>query len=69
MYSTGGLAVAVPGEVMGLYTGWLNYGRAEWPVLIEPTIKLLRNGYPVTSSLAGAAEQYEEEIRADPNLR
>lgn len=66
---SGGLAIAVPGEVMGLYTGWQKYGKVDWNLLLEPSVQLLYSGYPVSASLAGAVDDKEDEIRADPNLR
>ncbi|ELU07928.1 hypothetical protein CAPTEDRAFT_80444, partial [Capitella teleta] len=66
--STGGLAIAVPGEIAGLYEAWKMFGRVEWAQLIQPTITLCEEGFEVVKSLASAARSYETTIREDPNL-
>lgn len=40
----GGHAVAVPGEVKGLWELHQLYGRAEWASLLAPSVKLAREG-------------------------
>ena len=37
---TGGLAVGVPGEVLGLYTAHEKWGKLPWKELIEPCVEL-----------------------------
>ncbi|ELT90576.1 hypothetical protein CAPTEDRAFT_2729 [Capitella teleta] len=66
--STGGLAIAVPGEIAGLYEAWKMFGRVEWAQLIQPTITLCEEGFEVARYLALAARLYETTIREDPNL-
>lgn len=41
----GGLAIAVPGEIMGLYTAWERYGSnsLKWSDLVAPAAKLAEN--------------------------
>ncbi|KAL4199589.1 hypothetical protein AMTRI_Chr03g145660 [Amborella trichopoda] len=36
----GGLAVGVPGQVLGLYTVWTKYGKLPWKELVKPAIAL-----------------------------
>jgi gamma-glutamyltranspeptidase/glutathione hydrolase/leukotriene-C4 hydrolase len=67
-YSLGGLAIAVPGEVYGLYMAWEMFGRLPWADLIQPTIDLCEQGFIVEADLPRAIKQYETAIRADPNL-
>lgn len=68
MMATGGLSIAVPGEVSGLYLAWQTFGKAEWSKLVQPTIDLCENGFIVEPALSGAIKQYEDAIRGDPNL-
>jgi gamma-glutamyltranspeptidase / glutathione hydrolase / leukotriene-C4 hydrolase len=39
---TGGLAVGVPGEVLGLYTAHEKWGKLPWKDLIKPCIELAK---------------------------
>ena len=50
------LAVGVPGTVAGLFLAWERHGRLGWPQLIEPAIRLARDGFPVTIDLARSLE-------------
>lgn len=43
----GALAVAVPGELAGLYLAWKRHGRLKWPRLVEPAIRLAQDGFEV----------------------
>lgn len=64
----GGLAIAVPGEIMGMYEAWRRFGRLPWADLFQPTIDLCENGFIVENALAGAIEEKEANIRADPTM-
>lgn len=65
---TGILAVATPGEVKGYWEMHQKYGRVPWKLLIEPSIKLCRNGHIVTSYLASVLHRYEAVIKAEPSM-
>ncbi|RPB11281.1 gamma-glutamyltranspeptidase [Morchella conica CCBAS932] len=47
----GGLASATPGELRGLAEIHTRYGSLPWAELIEPSIKLARDGFTVTEDL------------------
>ncbi|XP_044174187.1 glutathione hydrolase 1 proenzyme-like [Acropora millepora] len=67
----GGLAIAVPGEVKGMYQASQKYGRLPWRELVEPAIELARDGFEISAALAEALEQRDikELIDEDPGLR
>jgi gamma-glutamyltranspeptidase/glutathione hydrolase len=46
------LAVGVPGTVAGLHMAWTDHGRLPWRRLVEPSIRLARDGFPVSEGLA-----------------
>lgn len=47
----GALAVAVPGEVAGLYHLHQKYGKLPWASLVKPSIELARNGFVISDIL------------------
>ena len=50
-YRTGGLSVAVPGEVAGLWELHQKYGSLDWASLLEPVAKLCDDGHLVSRFL------------------
>ncbi|EPS40292.1 hypothetical protein H072_5902 [Dactylellina haptotyla CBS 200.50] len=58
----GGLAVGIPGEVMGYYTAWQMYGRVPWAELFEPAIRLCEDGFAVTPFLRRTMEIEKEWV-------
>ena len=47
----GVLSVGTPGTVAGLFLAHSKYGRLPWKKLIEPSIKIAKNGFPFTYAL------------------
>lgn len=45
------LGMGVPGEIRGFAVAHAKYGKLPWATLFEPTIKLLRDGFPVTRKI------------------
>ncbi|EDO37680.1 predicted protein [Nematostella vectensis] len=65
----GGLAVAVPGEVRGLHTAWMEYGKLPWRDLVQPTIDMAKGGFKIIHALHDAMKGAIPKISADPGLR
>ena len=70
-YSLGWKAVAVPGELHGLWTEYQRFGsgRVAWKSLIQPTIDLLEEGFPTSHALAKALSQKESWILNEPTMQ
>lgn len=66
--STGGLAMAVPGELKGYWEAYQEYGRLPWHKLVEPTIELCQKGHRVTSYLASVLKRRESVILEEISL-
>ena len=65
----GGLSVAVPGELKGLWELHQKYGKLPWKDLIVPNIELCRKGHLVEKYLYNSMKDREEIILAEPTLR
>ncbi len=46
------LAVGVPGTVAGLHLAWTEQGTLPWPALVDPAVRLAREGFAVSDALA-----------------
>jgi len=64
----GGLAVAVPGELMGYWEAYKKYGRLPWPELFEPAIELCKTGSLVNDYLAAYLAEKEPMIKNESSL-
>lgn len=67
--TSGGLSVAVPGELKGYWELHRKYGKLDWCDLFTPTIKLLQRGIYVSSYLANMINTLAVEIITSPSLK
>lgn len=67
--ASGGLAVAVPGELKGLWELHQKYGKLPWERLIEPVIKLAREGHVVSPYLSNIFANAQARLLNEPSLR
>ncbi|CRL08032.1 CLUMA_CG020993, isoform A [Clunio marinus] len=65
----GGKAVAVPGELKGLWELHQKYGKLPWAELVQPSIKLARDGHVVSPYLQNIFSRNENSIRNEPTLK
>lgn len=65
---TGGQSAAVPGEILGYWEMHRKFGFLDWRLLIEPTIKLCKYGYKVSSHMRMAMLSSEQRIMREPTM-
>jgi gamma-glutamyltranspeptidase/glutathione hydrolase len=64
----GGLAVAVPGEIAGLFAVQERFGTLPFDVVADPAIAYARDGFAVEPHLAGSIARHLDTIRQQPGL-
>jgi gamma-glutamyltranspeptidase/glutathione hydrolase len=64
----GGLAVATPGEIAGLFAVLRRHGSRSFAEVAAPAIALARDGFPVAPHLADSIARNADLIRARPAL-
>jgi gamma-glutamyltranspeptidase / glutathione hydrolase len=60
------VSVGVPGTVAGLHVAWKEQGKLPWRRLVEPAIKLARDGFPITEGLARSLRGELDEFKKFP---
>ncbi|KAK7305961.1 hypothetical protein VNO77_43874 [Canavalia gladiata] len=65
----GGLSVAVPGELAGLYEVWKQHGKLPWEALVKPAENLARGGFKISPYLHMQMEQTKSDLLEDTGLR
>lgn len=65
----GGLAVAVPTELKGLFELHKKYGKLSWEEVVQPVIEVAENGYKISKYLASIFEERGDKIKATPRYR
>lgn len=66
---SGGLAIAVPGELKGYWELHQKYGKLDWARLVQPTIDLCRKGHTVSAYLHRILMGQEAKILDTPSLK
>jgi len=56
----------VPGSVAGFEAAYKKFGTKQWTALMAPAVKLAREGFPVSQSLAESLTGKQNPIAADP---
>lgn len=61
----GGLSIAVPGELAGLYKMWEEYGsgKIKWSEILQPVIDLGNEGWEIQEVLGASIGAYEHFLR------
>lgn len=62
----GGLAVAVPGELKGLFELHKKYGKFKWEEVVQPAVDVAENGFKVTEHLANLYLSYQTRLKSNP---
>ncbi|KAH6560160.1 hypothetical protein BASA61_003859 [Batrachochytrium salamandrivorans] len=65
---TGGLAVAVPGELSGLFMAHQRHGRLPWRRLVQPAVDLARDGWVVNAILEQRMQVVRDLILTNPDF-
>lgn len=65
----GPVAITVPGMVAGLHRLWKLLGSLDWADLVRPAVRLARDGFPVSRTLAEGIRAAESRLAADPGSR
>lgn len=64
----GGLAIAVPGELKGLYELHMKHGKLSWEEVVQPVINIAEKGYKITAYLASVFEERGDKLRTKPGF-
>lgn len=66
---SGGLAVAVPGELKGLETAWKKYGKLPWKELFKPAINIAKKGFIIPETVEIAMNIWKDLLMKDTTFR
>jgi len=68
-YAVGPASCAVPGVPAGLGALWSEHGRLPWPRLVEPSLRLAREGVPLPPAHAACLEMLAPVLTMDAGAR
>jgi gamma-glutamyltranspeptidase/glutathione hydrolase len=63
--TTGPLASGVPGSVAGLSLAHRRLGRLSWKQVVDPAVRLARDGFHVTKNVSDSIAAYSEKLARD----
>ena len=63
----GHLASGVPGSVAGMEAAWKRYGTLPWSDLLQPAIRLARDGFVIEGSRLAAVPERLQDLRRFPS--
>lgn len=66
--SKGPLAVGVPGELRGMWAAHRRWGKLPWDSLIEPTLQICNEGFPLSKPMYDALDKARAYVKNDVNL-
>ena len=69
MPQRGPLSCVVPGMIDGLRVLWEKFGSMEWDKIVSIVIENLRDGFPITRSLARTLNNLRDTLMKDPGSR
>lgn len=64
----GYLVIGVPGTVSGFWEAMKRYGKLEWKTVVEPAVKLAREGFIVDEYLAGTLKSQARHMETFPEF-
>lgn len=62
----GALAAGIPGTVRGLYLAHQKFATMPWKELLQPAIRLARQGFPVSESLSHLLKEHQTNFQRFP---
>ena len=65
----GYLAVATPGTVAGMYEVHRRYGKLPWKTVVEPSVKLAKDGFVVSNRFVNAVKRRKKMIASNQAAR
>lgn len=65
----GPLSVAIPGELKAYWAAHQKHGKLPWSDLVQPTIDLCKNGFPVGKHLEDKIQGKRSQLLNEPSLR
>ncbi|KAJ1724542.1 hypothetical protein LPJ53_001188 [Coemansia erecta] len=64
----GALSIGVPGEIAGLHRAHSRFGKLPWHRLFEPSIKIAREGYALSTLVHTQLKRIEQHVLSSPGF-